>query len=107
LIDDGPRFNFQPYDYGPFDSDVYSVIETLQARGEAIIAPSPAGNWNTYAASDEGAERGQKLLSALDDEVWKYIEKVSDWVRSLSFKSLVKSIYEAYPRMRENSIFKG
>jgi uncharacterized protein len=107
LIDEGPSFDFRPYDYGPFDSDVYSAIETLQAGGEAIIAPSPSGNWNTYAASDEGAERGQALLYALDEEVWQYIIKISNWVRALSFKSLVKSIYEAYPHMRENSIFKG
>jgi hypothetical protein len=30
LIDDGPRFNFAPYDYGPFDGDVYTEIAMLQ-----------------------------------------------------------------------------
>jgi hypothetical protein len=107
LIDDGPKFNFQPYDYGPFDSDVYSVIEILQSRDLALIAPSPSGNWNTYAASDVGIDEGDEVLCKMDAGEQRYVHKVSDWVRSLSFRSLVKSIYDAYPQMRANSIFRG
>ncbi|HTQ83753.1 MAG TPA: hypothetical protein VMI47_10845 [Pseudolabrys sp.] len=106
LIDDGPGFNFEPYDYGPFDSDVYSEISALDARGEAIIAPSGIGNWNTYAASDYGLARGRALLDEMGRQ-GKYVQKISDWVRSMSFSQLVKSIYEAYPDMRANSIFRG
>ncbi len=87
LIEEGPTFNFQPYDYGPFDSDVYSEIEALNRAGEAVIAPSAYGNWNTYAASDDGADRGQDLLNGMDDEACAYIQKISTWVRSLNFKS--------------------
>ena len=108
VIDDGPAFDFQPYDYGPFDSDVYSEIEALRRAGEAVIAPSANGNWNTYAASDAGIERSNAILHGiLNDETSNYIFAISNWVRSLSFKSLVKSIYEAYPQMRANSIFRG
>jgi hypothetical protein len=106
LIDDGQGFNFEPYDYGPFDSDVYSEISELDSNGEAIIAPSGVGNWNTYAASDYGLIRGRELLDKMGKE-GKYVQKISDWVRSLSFNQLVKSIYEAYPDMRANSIFRG
>ena len=107
IIDDGPGFNFEPYDYGPFDSDVYSELAQLQRSGEAVIAPSGQGNWNTYAATDAGVNRGDTILGGLDDERQGYIIRVSDWVRSLSFTSLVRSIYEAYPQMRANSIFRG
>ena len=108
LIDDGPRFNFQPYDYGPFDSNVYAELQELQHSGEAVISPSAHGNWNTYAISDAGSGRGDELLyHVLPSEVKDYIDEVSKWVRSLSFKTLVKSIYEAYPNMRANSIFRG
>src|ERR1700730_1932928 len=62
LIDEGPGFHFEPYDYGPFDSDVYSEIAALQRQGEAVITPSPFGNWSTYAASDDGLPRGEHLL---------------------------------------------
>ena len=101
-----PGFNFKPYDYGPFDSDVYSEISQLQRAGEAMITPSPFGNWNMYAASDTGLIRGLELLDRIGKQQ-EYIKKISAWVRSLSFTSLVKSIYEAYPHMKANSVFKG
>jgi hypothetical protein len=108
LIDDGPGFNFQPYDYGPFDSDVYDELGQLRRSGDAIIAPSGYGNWNTYAASDAGLNRGKEILDIwMDDDEQRYVRKISAWVRSLGFNSLVKSIYDAYPHMRANSIFKG
>jgi hypothetical protein len=107
LIDEGPGFHFEPYDYGPFDSDVYAEISHLQVARDAVIAPSPFGNWNTYAASDKGLKRGTQLLEEMPAEEEDYIERISAWVRSLSFKRLVKSIYEAYPHMRANSIFRG
>jgi hypothetical protein len=29
----GPHFNFQSYDFGPFDRDVYDTLEALAAQG--------------------------------------------------------------------------
>jgi hypothetical protein len=107
LINDGPGFHFQPYDYGPFDSDVYTEIADLQRQGYAIVAPSRLGNWNTYAASDTGVDQGRGWLNVMDNAERDYIEEISHWVRSLNFNSLVKSIYEAYPHMRANSVFRG
>jgi hypothetical protein len=103
----GPAFNFVAYDYGPFDSDVYSEAEALRQAGEAVIAPSGIGRWNTYAASDTGLTRGRNLIAALDPPARTYLEQISTWVRAQSFSGLVKSIYDAYPEMRENSIFRG
>lgn len=108
LIDEGPGFNFEPYDYGPFNSSVYSELDRLERDGFAVIAPSAHGNWNTYAASNAGEERGNDFLhDTIGRKESEYIKEISKWVRSLSFKSLVKSIYDAYPPMRANSIFRG
>jgi hypothetical protein len=105
-IDEGRGFNFVPYDYGPFDANVYIEAEYLRDEGFAIIAPSSAGRWNTYAPSSLGLTRGYEVLRGLDDKTSGYIGAVSNWVHSQSFGSLVKSIYEAYPEMKENSIFR-
>jgi len=107
VISEGPTFGFEPYDYGPFDAAVYQEAEALRNVGEAIVAPSGIGRWNTYAASDLGIERGQRILQTIPESRRNYIQSVSDWVRSQSFSGLVKSIYDAYPQMRENSIFRG
>lgn len=107
IITDGPGFDFVPYDYGPFDADVYNEAQDLALIEDAVIAPSGQGRWNTYAASEGGLEYGRELLSKLDEEDREYIARTVKWVRSRSFSSLVKSIYDAYPKMKVNSIFKG
>jgi hypothetical protein len=85
---------------------VYNEATSLALAGEAIVAPSGTGRWKTYAASDEGLGRGQEILGSLPAETREYLEGVAGWVRSLSFGSLVKSIYDAYPEMKQNSIFR-
>lgn len=93
----GPNFNFAPYDYGPFDSDVYAEVSALADAGLAAIAPSGMGRWHTYAATQEGVARGQEVMLDMDERTRKYISGMTDWVRAQGFGSLVRSIYEAYP----------
>ena len=59
-----------------------------------------------YSASPEGVEVGGKTLANLGADKRSYIESVSSWALKQSFTSLVKAIYDAYPKMRENSIFR-
>ena len=57
--------------------------------------------------SEAGLVRGERLLATLDRDSRTYIDDVVRWALAQSFGSLVKSIYEAYPEMKENSIFQG
>jgi hypothetical protein len=107
LIDAGPRYNFVPYDYGPFDREVYSDASMLSLAGRAVVGPSAEGRWNTYAASAQGLDEGRKLLGRINPTHRDYIERVSAWVIGQSFGSLVRSIYDKYPEMKQNSIFQG
>jgi hypothetical protein len=107
IISEGQPFTFSPYDYGPFDASVYWEAEALRDTGEAIITLSTNGRWKTYAASQLGIRRGTELMAALPPPVREYIHTIAEWVLAQSFGSLVRSIYEAYPEMRENSIFQG
>jgi hypothetical protein len=107
LITDGPGFDFTPYDYGPFDQAVYRELAHLEATGDVQIAPSGVGRWNTYAATDNGMERAEDVFEEMNQRAYEYVKRTSKWVRSLGFTALVKAIYDAYPKMRENSIFKG
>ena len=101
----GPHFKFEPYDYGPFDSRVYHELDAL-ARSE-LVEVSTAGysNRRTYRTTPAGLVRGAELLGTLPDNAVAYIRKLSAWVRSLSFASLVSAVYQAYPDMRVNSVF--
>jgi hypothetical protein len=107
LVHRGPKFDFVPYNYGPFDRGVYTEAENLQRDGDAIISPSSNGRWMTYAASKSGLASGDLVLQRLKLKSRRYIESVAEWVLAQSFGSLVKSIYDVYPDMKENSIFQG
>ncbi|MER9949948.1 hypothetical protein [Mesorhizobium sp. M0047] len=105
-VSEGPGFNFVPYDYGPFDTAVYNEANALSSSGFAIITPSGSGRWSNYSVSGTGQARGQELLQLLEPPIRDYIQQVATWVRSQSFGSLVKSIYNAYPDTKVNSIFR-
>jgi hypothetical protein len=102
---DGPHFNFQPYDYGPFDSAVYNGIEELARRDLARVQST--GRYRVYGLSQSGFQEGVRLLNAVPENARAYIISVATWVRQLSFEQLVASIYNRYPEMKVKSVFRG
>jgi hypothetical protein len=101
----GPHFNFVAYDYGPFDRAVYDGLEEL---GQCELARvENTGRYRVYALSQRGFQEGAKVLSGLPVSARTYISNVSTWVRKLSFEQLVASIYNRYPDMKANSVFRG
>jgi hypothetical protein len=103
----GPLFNFQPYDYGPFDSSVYSDLDMLSFPPVPMIEVVRNGRYRTYRLTEAGLQAGQAKLATLDANTRDYLGRAKDWVKSLSFQGLVRAIYQAYPAMRANSIFRG
>lgn len=99
------RYDFQPYDYGPFDSDVYADASKLEEYGLAIVCRT-AGGWKTYAATVEGLRQARRLSEQADKTAVEYVKKAVAWARSLSFTELIREIYKAYPNMRVNSKFR-
>lgn len=106
IIDDGEPYEFSSYDYGPFDSSVYVEAGALEKHGLAVTIPSAHGRWKEYAATADGCVKSSAISANINPAVRKYIDEVVLWVRKQSFASLVKSIYEMYPEMKQNSIFK-
>jgi|ERR1035437_266475 hypothetical protein len=103
----GPYFNFAAYDYGPFDADVYVVLENLQKKGLVEIFNEPHLRWNKYKSTTKGAAEGKAVLQSLGEDVRNYLQALSEFVRGLSFAELVGAIYKAYPEMKVNSVFRG
>jgi uncharacterized protein len=102
----GTGFTFVPYDYGPFDSSIYDVLRTMEASGLASSTVTTKG-WKKYSLTANGISAGEESLSQLPERVSDYIIKVSEFVRQASFSTLVSSIYNAYPEMKVNSVFRG
>ena len=100
----GPHFHFAPYDYGPFDREVYREIESLQFESLSLIRTR--GSQRTYQLTSKGMERGVELASRLPYPAQDYIKQIGEFVRRLSFNKLVSSIYKQYPDMSVNSVFR-
>ena len=103
----GQQYNFEPYDYGPFDSAVYADLDWLSLPQEGYMEIVRSGRYRTYRLTARGREVGAQRLNQLDAQTRDYFGRAKDWVKSLSFQSLVRAIYQAYPEMRVNSIFQG
>lgn len=101
----GPHFNFQPYDYGPFDRDVYSVLESLVKEG-LVEAVETNYAWKKFSLTPKGQMTGTQRLNEIDARGKEYITNLSRLIRSLSFEQLVSAIYKAYPDMKQNSVFR-
>src|SRR3954452_14208270 len=91
----GPKFNFEPYHYGPFDLEVYSTLQELATRGLVEITRSSHGNWSEYRLTPRGQSSAKEVLSRLDQRAQEYLDKASEFVRSLSFTELISAIYKA------------
>ena len=102
---DGPHFHFEPYDYGPFDRAVYKELDNLS--GQNLARVQSTGRYRVYALSQEGFQRGGVILNGLPHATRTYIVNIANWVRQLSFEQLVASIYNRYPEMKVNSVFRG
>lgn len=107
IFDASSHFSFSPYDYGPYDKAVYEEASALADAGLVSIEKPSQSRYRQYAASAEGIERAKEIISRLDPGDADYLRRVAAWVRSLGFAALVKSIYEAYPDMKQNSVFAG
>lgn len=102
----GKQFDFKPYDYGPFDHRVYRELEQLEMQGTVAIARSGDGRWRTYSLTAKGMERGQSALEDLREDAAEYLRQIAEWVVGQRFQDLVAAIYQRYPAMKVNSVFR-
>jgi hypothetical protein len=100
-------YPFDPYDYGPFCSDVYSDADRLEFEGLIVITRPPNSRYRQYQITEKGKEIANSLKNQLDSEVKEYLETIVKWTQSLTFNQLVSSIYAAFPEMKANSVFQG
>lgn len=93
-------FRFEPYDYGPFDSDVYRSRDALVSRG--LLAAAPAGRYSTYSLTAAGRERVASLRAALGSNA-DWFAQIGRYVTSRSFTDLLDEVYAQYPEFATKS----
>ncbi len=98
-------YEFIPYNYGPFGSDIYVDADKLSAEGHLAQIPVSGRAWSIYQTTSAGQERAQQIQSECDPALATHVKAVVQWVRSLSFGELLRAIYAQYPDFRQNSVF--
>ena len=100
-------YNFQPYDYGPFDASIYTDAFELQAQGLVAIENPASRGWRRYSLTGDGQEKAQGLEAGIDEGTLVALSSTLSWVKRQSFSDLVRTIYENYPEFKVNSVFRG
>lgn len=100
-------YSFIPYNYGPFNPDVYRDVEVLVSEGLVLEIRDAGRNWSKYAITPAGLRDAKNFKRRVAHEFSDYIDAVVNWVKSLTFSGLLRAIYAKYPEMRENSVFQS
>jgi hypothetical protein len=100
-------YTFTPYDFGPFDSSVYSDAEFLAEQGLVVIERRPGQNYKQYQITKSGHAVAASLSEQLEPGVLQFARDIVKWCQGLTFNQLVSTIYREYPEMKEKSVFKG
>lgn len=103
----GPHFDFRPYDYGPYDQSIYTSLSSLRDAGLVEIVGDPTSKQRRYNLTGPGRDQGSAILAAQPQQISSYISQLAQFVRSLGFAQLVSSIYQEFPEMKANSVFRG
>jgi hypothetical protein len=102
----GNYYKFTPYDYGPFDSNIYRDAEGLSRDNLISIRQSMGQRWVEYTPTSEGISRAHELEKNANPKALAYLNKVVDWIKNLSFAEILQAVYKAYPSYKVNSVFK-
>ena len=101
----GKAFDFEPYNYGPFDKEVYSAIQELNKEDKVEYVRDAQLQLNRFKLTDQGHLEGRSILNSLNEVAKDYIVRVDRFIRETPFRELVASIYKEYPSMKVNSVF--
>jgi hypothetical protein len=99
-------YEFIPYNYGPFDRNIYVDASQLSEQGLVSIVETGSG-FKQYLPTVLGIQCASLLETAAPARALAYLKVVVPWVQSLSFSALVRAIYARYPEYRQNSVFQG
>ena len=101
------KYEFEPYNYGPYSVGVYRDLDLLEMLGLLSSTRVSGRNWNRYTASATGREEARKLQAEVSSRVLDFVGELRSYVLGHSFESLLRSVYAKYPEYASKSVFRG
>lgn len=124
----GSDFKYDPYNFGPFSSELYDVLQALINAGliKATTSDSEgfldeadrykgeheadeidsAKNTIIYSLTSEGKVVGSTLFNSLTNEEKKEVVMVKRLFNSITLRKLLQYVYRKYPNYTTKSVIK-
>lgn len=99
------RYQFMPYNYGPYSSAIYADLDELERLGYVRPERALGQHWKHYWLTPRGREMAVASAATLGRDVVRYINSVRGFVTRLSFRDLLTAVYRRYPDYAVNSVF--
>jgi uncharacterized protein YwgA len=106
VLGDEAKYDFKPYDYGPFSAEIYNDVDELEAGGWVSVTRPPWLRYKLYAATEGGLLEAEKRAQEMPSQLVEFLRRLVQYTQSLTFNQLVSSVYEEFPEMKANSVFK-
>jgi uncharacterized protein YwgA len=100
------RYDFQPYNYGPYSFDLRNDLRQLVVEGLATEEPVPGYTWSRYRLTTEGMHKAKNMRDTADHDVAQKLFDIKQSVTGKSFNTLLRDVYDDYPEFATNSIFR-
>jgi DNA-binding PadR family transcriptional regulator len=99
-------YDFEPYNWGPFSSEIYRDLDALGADGLVRSEPVPGRTWRLYGVTTAGAQRVRELIEEADPQAVEWLGQARRFVTERSFVALLREVYAAYPEYATNSMLR-
>ena len=99
------RYEFVPYNYGPYSSEIYRDLATLERIGLISGTALRGRSWRYYVSTGRGTRFAKNVSSNLSPDLVNYVGQILAFICSLSFTELLRAIYHKYPAFAVNSVF--
>jgi len=100
----GTFYDFKPYNYGPFCSTIYQDVDYLVLLG--LVREQQSGSYKVYVTTPAGRDKADNNIRKLTKKPKEYLSDLVDWVSSVDFGQLLRSIYAKYPKFAKKSLFR-
>jgi uncharacterized protein len=100
------RYEFQPYNYGPYAPPIYTDLHELERSGLVTSRQALGQSWGYFSVTDAGKKTADAIAAAMPPQLVEYIASIRKFVTSLSFSQLLSAVYKRYPEYAVNSVFK-
>lgn len=106
---DSSRYDFIPYDYGPFSKKLYDDLDYLSAEGLIDDFEEKMNDGQVkynYELTSDGEEFVESQLNSSESElIIELAEEMKTRYNNVPLSALIDYVYSEYPKYAENSVW--